>query len=110
MVWYVHLQLCRAVRPPHFQILSEREWMIDDVISQHMMRSFVPKNLYLWTLIITNLPRHKTREKDVVGIVTFDLIGLLPTDHIIILQWHTGVYEELFDVNIKNIIAQTITK
>ena len=70
----------------------------------------MPKNLYLWTLIITNLPRHKTREKDVVGIVTFDLIGLLPTDHIIILQWHTGVYEELFDVNIKNIIAQTITK
>ena len=25
----------------------------------------------------------KTREKDVVGIATFDLIGLLPTNHII---------------------------
>ena len=25
----------------------------------------------------------KTREKDVVGIVPFDLTGLLPTDHII---------------------------
>ena len=25
----------------------------------------------------------ETREKDVVGIVTFDLIGLLPTNHII---------------------------
>ena len=34
-----------------------------------------------------------------------DLIGLLPTNHIIILQWDTGVYEETFDVNIK--IAQT---
>ena len=49
--------------------------------------------------------RHKTCEKDVV-IVTFDLIGLLPTNHIIIkLQGQTGVYEETFDVNIK--IAQT---
>ena len=49
----------------------------------------------------------KTRGKDVVGIVTFDLrVGLLPTNHIIIkLQWHTEVYEETFDVNIK--IAQT---
>ena len=48
----------------------------------------------------------KTREKD-VGIVPFDLTGLLPTDHIIllILQWHTGVCEETFDVNSK--IAQT---
>ena len=25
----------------------------------------------------------KKREKDVVGIITFDLIGLLPTNHII---------------------------
>ena len=41
----------------------------------------------------------KNAQKDV------DLIGLLPTNHIIILQWHTGVYEETFDVNIK--IAQT---
>ena len=44
-------------------------------------------------------------EKDVVGIiVTFDLIGLLPTNHIIILQWRLGVYEEVFDANMK--IAQ----
>ena len=37
------------------------------------------------------------REKDVVDIVTFDLIGLLPPNHIIIiikLQWLTGVYEK----------------
>ena len=40
------------------------------------------------------------QEKDIVGIVIFDLIGLLPTNHIIILQWHTGVYEETLDVNI----------
>ena len=26
--------------------------------------------------------RQKTREKDVVGIVTFDLIGLLATNHV----------------------------
>ena len=40
------------------------------------------------------------QEKDIVGIVIFDLIGFLPTSHIIILQWHTGVYEETLDVNI----------
>ena len=40
-------------------------------------------------------------QKDVVGIVTFDLPRLLPTNHIIILQWHTRVYEEMFDLNIK---------
>lgn len=44
-------------------------------------------------------------ESNVVGVVTFHLIGLLPTDHII-LQWHTGVYEETFDLNIK--MAQTV--
>ena len=44
-------------------------------------------------------------KKDVVGIVTFDLIDLLPTNHIIILQWHVGVYEETFDANMKT--AQT---
>ena len=37
------------------------------------------------------------REKDVVCIVTFDLIGLLPTNHIIILKWHVGICEETFD-------------
>ena len=44
-------------------------------------------------------------EKDVVGIVTFDLIDLLPTNQIIILPWHVDAYEEMFDVNRK--IAQT---
>ena len=44
----------------------------------------------------------KMREKDVVGIVTFDLIGLLPTNIItllLILQRHIGVCEETFNVN-----------
>jgi len=45
--------------------------------------------------------------KDVVGIVTFDLVGLLPTNHIIacITMAYTGVCEETFDINSK--IAQT---
>jgi len=43
-------------------------------------------------------------ENDVVGIVTFDLIGLLPTNHIIILQWQLEFIT--FDFNIK--IAQTM--
>ena len=66
------------------------------------MTSCVQK--YSLTLIITNLEWHKTHKKDVVGIVTFDLIGLLPTNHII-LQWHVGICEETFDANMK--IAQT---
>ena len=32
---------------------------------------------------MTSFLGEKTREKDVVLIVTFDLIGLLPTNHII---------------------------
>ena len=40
------------------------------------------------------------QEKGIVGIVIFDLIAFLPTNHIIIFQWHTGVYEETLDVNI----------
>ena len=50
---------------------------------------------------------HKTREKDVVGILTSDLIGLLPTNHNIayITMEYTGVCEETFDFNSK--IAQT---
>ena len=54
------------------------------------------------------LQRHKTCDKYDVGNVTFDLISLLATNHIIpynlLLQWHTRVYEEKFDVNSK--IAQ----
>ena len=45
-------------------------------------------------------------QKDIVSIATFDLIGFLPTSHIVILHWDTGVYAEVFDVNIK--IGQTI--
>ena len=50
---------------------------------------------------------HKTREKDVVGILTSDLIGLLPTNHNIayITMEYTGVCEETFDFI--SIIAQT---
>ena len=48
----------------------------------------------------------KTREKDGVGIVIFDLIlaYFVPITLLLILQWHTGVCEETFDVNSK--IAQ----
>ena len=51
----------------------------------------------------------KLHKKDVVGIVTFDLINWL-TSHqphycLYYLQWHTGVCEEMFDVNSK--ITQT---
>ena len=53
--------------------------------------------------------KKKTLEKDVVGIVTFDLTGLLPTNHIIAYItnsiWHIRVCEETFEVNSK--IAQT---
>ena len=43
----------------------------------------------------------------VVGIVTFDLIGLLPTNHIIAYNTmaYAGICEETFDINSK--IAQT---
>ena len=43
----------------------------------------------------------KTSQKDVVGMVTFDLIGLLSTNHIIAYI----ICEEMFDINSK--IAQT---
>ena len=58
----------RNVNPPRLQILRiDGEAMIDDVIMHGTLR-------HLWK---------KTREKDVVGIVTFDLTGLLTTNHII---------------------------
>ena len=38
---------------------------------------------------------HKTREND-VAFVSFDPIGLLSTNHIVILQGHTKVYKEMF--------------
>ena len=49
---------------------------------QHMM-SLVQKIL---VDSVMNLQWHKMNKKDVVGMITFDLIGLLPTNHIIILQ------------------------
>ena len=55
---------------------------------------------------MTSFVKKKTREKDVVGIVIFDLTGYFPPiTLLLILQWHTGVCEEAFDVNSK--IAQT---
>ena len=48
----------------------------------------------------------KTREKDVVGIVKLTYLVCSPQiTLLLILQWHTGVFEETFDVNRK--IAQT---
>ena len=51
----------------------------------------------------------KTRKKNIVGIVTFDLISLLPTNYIIayitMAYRSSGVCEEKFVVNSK--IAQT---
>ena len=73
--------------------------MIDDVITYGAWLHLYKK--YSLTVIVMNLQWHKTREKDVVGIVAVDLIVLLPTNHIIILQRHTGVYEETLDVNTK---------
>ena len=71
------------------------------------MTPFAQKKKYSLTPVITNLPSHKMREKDVVGIVTFDLIGLLPTNHIICLYYNgiPEVFEKKFGVN--SYIAKT---
>ena len=59
----IRFKQSKAVNPQRLQILRiDREGMT-------YMTPFVQKK--------------KTREKDVAGIVTFDLIGLLPTNHII---------------------------
>ena len=55
---------------------------------------------------VISAKKKKKREKDVVEIITFDLISVLPTNHIIAYIWHTGVCEETFNVNSK--IAQTM--
>ena len=61
--------IARAVIPPRLQILRiDGEGMINDVIM---------------TTAHDVICEKKLREKNVVGIVTFDLIGLLPTNHII---------------------------
>ena len=78
------------------QILKiDREGMIRHGTWRHLCKK------YSLTLIITNLLSHKIKHRKDVGIVTFDLIGLLPTNHII-LQWHTGVYGGTFDVIVRN--------
>ena len=46
--------------------------------------------------------KKRLKKDDVVGIVTFDP----PITLLLLLQWHTGVCEETFDVNRK--IAQTM--
>ena len=83
--------------PPRLQILrivrELVEGIMDDIIANDTWRHLCKK--YSLTPITTNLRWYKTREKDVVGIVTFDLTGLLPTK----LLWHTGVYERTFNVN-----------
>ena len=43
--------------------------------------------------------------KDVIGTVTFDLVGVTSQQYIIILQWYSGFYDETFVVKIKK--AQT---
>ena len=65
--------------------------MIDDVIAWHMT-SFVQKK----------------HEKDVVEIITFDLIGLLPTNHIIAyitMAYRSFLRKLSFNINSKT--AQT---
>ena len=79
----------------------DREEMIDDVKTHSAWRQLGKTRDLGTRLIVTHSRWHKACENDDVGIVTFDLIGLLPTNHIIILQWHTGVYKETFNFNIK---------
>ena len=67
------------------------------------MMSFVQK-----TLVDSDcheFVNHKTREND-VAFVSFDPIGLLSTNHIVILQGHTKVYKEMFNVNTKQLTLQ----
>ena len=85
----------RPVNLPHLQILRidgirDDKWCHNDYSTWH----------HLWK---------KLHKKDVVGIITFDLINWL-TSHqphycLYYLQWHTRVCEEMFDINSK--IAQT---
>ena len=42
-----------------------------------------------------NKTKQKTTKKDVVRIVTFDLTGLLPTNHIIAYMYITTAYQSL---------------
>ena len=66
-------------QPPRLQILRiDGKGMIDDVIMHGILH-------HLWK---------KKREKDVVGMVTFDLTGFLPINHII--AYITMVYRRLW--------------
>ena len=70
------LAISRAVNPPRLQILRiDGEGMINDVITHTARDVFV------------------RREIDVVGIGTFDLISVLPTNHII--AYITMAYQSL---------------
>ena len=74
---------CRAVNPPLLEILRiDREGMIDDVITFNTWRHLRKKDTR-WLRSSRICDDAKCAKKDVVGIVTFDLIGLLPTNHII---------------------------
>ena len=87
-VWVCRTRL-QAVNPQRLQILEDDRWRHN---ARHMT-SFVQK--YSFTPIVTNLRSHKTCEKDVVGIVTFDLIGLLPTKRPIALLYYIMAYWSL---------------
>ena len=66
---------------------------------------------YIWRHLCkkySSTPDTKCAKKDVVSILTFDLTRLLNShqSNIIILQLHTTVYEEMFNVNSK--VTQTM--
>ena len=79
----------------------DREGMIDDVITHSAWRQLGKTRDLGTRLIVTHSQLHKACENGDVGIVTFDLISLFPTNHIIILQWRTRVYEETFSLKLK---------
>ena len=71
----------RAVNPSCLQILRfDGRGMINDVIMAMAHDIICEKKLH---------------KKDFVGIVTFDLIGLLPTNHIIAYMYITMAYRSL---------------
>ena len=78
----------RAVNTQRLQIVrTDRAGMMNDVIIQ--LKAYIMSSVQK---IPFDSDRHKTCEKDVVGIVSFDLIGFLPSNHIIILNWHSRVF------------------
>ena len=76
---------CRAVNPQHLQILRiDKEGMIDDIITHSNDIICTINTCWLWL-----------HEKDVT-IVKYDQIGLLPTNHIIIIIIITMAYQSLW--------------